>query len=591
LPPHGPTLHRGAPRRRRAPSTPRTAATTLAGAARLVVAVLLVGTALLFVALVGEGIAAASGPLAAGPDVSARPPEPRGRGPTEDADIILPAAEARGGEFLAALLDAEEVLAQPMDPAPGSEVKAAGAVAQALPAAPDAPAGQGGGATVPPWWQGWRRRPPAVAHQPVEIDGAGTDPVRAGRLSASRALPDLVLDTGSSPAPKALPPQTVRNLVDRITSQATSLARTTVKVGGDLAGTGPGRLARSAELHAQAARRLANSAPLTARAELMGAISDLDQISTVASWVGERLEDKGEQLLEHAHLANVWVEVGRAIAGGNKYHPDSDTPLPPMSMGAVAATTADIAKDLADLTRQEAGPVRAGIELGALAKSTRAHATAAVKLGERGSSQARAKVHAALDDLDQLAVVVSTIAFRLVMDGGRLGTAAAGANATVDTALDELGIQPEHRPDWVPTFGEETAPVVPAQSAAEDLGAAQAQEILDARLDPSLDTRAGDQDRAPTPDAASGQGRPAVNEPPRELAGELAGVADGQSRTAPDMTGVHDAAGHQPVVSDSVAAVAGDSSSVSDEAGGDVGEGWAGVDAGAFDSGSFADVG
>jgi hypothetical protein len=180
---------------------------------RVLTAAVLLGVALLIVAVVGQGIAGARGltvaPVAPGAAASGGAPpafRPDGGGPSADGATGEPASSGNGGgapaEYVrsreaAAMLLAQEQLLRPWG-GPG----AAATAAEALPEGPRGPGrpGTGGSAVVPRLGEAWR---PELARRPVVAEAA----------------------TPTGPTP----PKSAAGILEPVVAAANDLARLTTK--------------------------------------------------------------------------------------------------------------------------------------------------------------------------------------------------------------------------------------------------------------------------------------------------------------------------------------------------------------------------
>jgi hypothetical protein len=164
---------------------------------RVLTAAVLLGVALLIVALVGQGVAGARGLTAepAAVDGDALPTaQPAGGEVTRAGAVtVLTAAETSGhahADYLWSRGTAAGVLAQSPSllPLAGGGIREAGAATQAQPPGPygpsDLPAAEDKSNLAPHWGEAWRRETPRVAHAPTSTDDPTGDAPSGGRPSS-----------------------------------------------------------------------------------------------------------------------------------------------------------------------------------------------------------------------------------------------------------------------------------------------------------------------------------------------------------------------------------------------------------------------
>jgi hypothetical protein len=197
---------------RHAPGRAGSIGAGLAGAVRLLIAVVLTGTALLVVALVGQGIADARVLGAPPPDAGraqARPGEAvRGGRPDLSSDLRSDLEQA--GASSSALLRQEPPAEH------GFHV-----AATHLPAPSDAPGGQRSVLAPPRWDQALTRRPPqVVGHELEEGDGGGDLPPESLQVAALGDTVPVAVAAARTPAPKRS-----QDTPQKINAQAEALER------------------------------------------------------------------------------------------------------------------------------------------------------------------------------------------------------------------------------------------------------------------------------------------------------------------------------------------------------------------------------
>ncbi|HKF00399.1 MAG TPA: hypothetical protein VKG45_15895 [Actinomycetes bacterium] len=440
----------------------------LAAVVRLLTTLMLLGTVLLIVALVGQGVAGARevAPPPAGPPAALTPVE------ILSARLELERTDAAGPDADPDVTGAQATV---------SPATAAGARAGAggSPAVPDRHGSGGpdrGALIVPRLGEAWKRTLVADTEEPGAVlrDGADTPLGNAGQAGA-------VVAQTTEPT---ITPQRARQIVTfnalLVSREAASLGALTEQVAGDryhyrngavfldskryvenrlgpaLQSGCPGgwcdlnkwvtALTENAKAHADAAKAGDNVALDEARKQANEAASDLGALSYLA---GRIASDTGRV----AEIARARVEqAGRDIAyareagsGGRSPGGQKTQAGPTWDPDHIARIVTEQAQTLEDFMKDYAAS-RIDDKFRGLVTSARQQAqdaTSSGLLGGRPSpADARAKLTGAVDALDRLADVVGTLGQSLGKQGTQLSQAADQARQTADRAQSNLAAVP-----------------------------------------------------------------------------------------------------------------------------------------------------
>jgi hypothetical protein len=427
------------------------APTGLTRVVRLLVAAALVGCALLVVALLGGGVAAARDQASAVP--------PAGH---TTLGVLRAAVELERGGAARARTDPAtlQAVARLYGWAAAPAVATGGGPADAaLGLLPDGrggpiPPGQSGDATRPRWEHGLSRVWAAVAGAPGEAgDGRGGSPdggppeggsPGAGRLAGA----GLTLAQAARPAPG--PYGTVDGIVDRVAGQAGALAARVAEFAADHANLLAAsqlsrraeRLTASVKAHAGDARAGAKRNDLgAARTMVDAAIGDLEQLIRLVKDVTPVVRDRaGELFDQEAGLAGLGVEDLRQQIGSYGRHARQDD----VDVAKVAAAAAGVARQLADATTRAAADHREmdvwwpAADVWWAADDARYHAwnAALSQTWPMRWIMSPARTHAlrAVDALETAATLAQVSAYRWGREGRRLELAAGSAELMLDAA-------------------------------------------------------------------------------------------------------------------------------------------------------------
>jgi hypothetical protein len=499
----------------RVPSGTGSSLARVAMVVRLLTAVALLGAALLIVALVGQGAAMAreAVPSTPGPpdgrnlaDVLRASARGEQADPPDQA-ALPPGTRVQDPALASALVDADRVLDRLPAPTPETGSPARGTTAKASPGPTGEPGPDGApsGAPVPQLGHG-RREPQLVAEAPRLVvsdtdppgglgSAAGTLPVGSLTVAAADAHADPPPPPGPPPPPPSPPHppppphplpggppsppglpkswHTVTGIADRVDLQATSLGNLATRLLGiytvydpNIPGRNAAQLAASVNAHADAARAHdSKQASAEARAAVDAAIQDLEELSLLAKDAAPRLRESGRRLHDIAADESRAVSQNREATGSYGRYAGQGTEDNPLTTGRtiaenVASRARDLKVDMATLSPLDAVDPR----FTSLIEQAEKHAKTAVSY-ERWpwsslysaatvDKEQRKAAHGAIDALDQLVVVVDTIAHRRGKEGDQLDRAAESARQMVEEARRAAANLPQAPPKGSSLDGE-----------------------------------------------------------------------------------------------------------------------------------------
>ncbi|HKE99155.1 MAG TPA: hypothetical protein VKG45_09525 [Actinomycetes bacterium] len=545
-----------APAGRDLPVTPGGGWTRAAGAVRLLVSVLLLGSALLILAMVGQGLAAeGEAGTAPSPALSAvLPPAPQpltvprpGRAAGEDPTAAYLRALAETGDLL-------NPLAGPVQPA----VRSTGAPPRQPDRLPSAPSG-----LDYDWGHGLARRL-ELARAVVaggggdddDGDGGGRGQLPPGRVAAAGTLPrdgGILAQSSGTPAPLSLC-GSVCDVVMSVVKAADDLSKQATPLGGPAARGLPGEVetikndaTRAHKLEFQADRARANGLefqqPLRESHAAMDAVVEgFAKFIEHTDAVGEKLQESKSTLYQAADKAAVNAERGRAASQDARSKPQQASSSAAVWTISVSTDAAFLMKELKNLALRYVD-----LEMQDWVENADKHQKSADKLQKRpGAAEEVAEAAVAELDvttlyLEKLIQRTREVADRLWDDGQTIRAAARAA--VVDLADAKARAEQLRQGDEG-----RTAPADKRDSLLGD---------PDATSDGTLDGTAGRQAdgggpdpaaRAPAaveqaPPAAEGSGTPlegwagtdpATTEPAAEPAAPAPTLDDGPSRLAGD---------------------------------------------------------
>jgi hypothetical protein len=402
---------------------------------RLLTAAVLLGTALLIVALVGQGFAAVR-------DRAALPPPSAGDRPV--AEVLRAATSmertleqqpagttGRYPPDAAAVLQAANVLGTTAGPEP----RPAGATPAGLPAGSDGPGvpGRQSVATVPKLGHLRQEAQIAMADQPVVNDA---DP-SGGLPRSGEGLPDgAVTMAQATPGPTSR--KSVGDILDPVVVAARGVLEEASKVPYHVFAPHPSVPGKSASDHAAQARKFEGWNQHTkAHAEMVAAIADFERLIASAREGAATLGAQGEQLRAAAENAKrdadrAVSEVRRDVSPG-----DLDPSTAPGSVGTIATAASTGAEGLLSSMR-EWTPDRVDYKVERLVRYAKDHAAAARNIADRKPEEARAEAMAAIGHLDNMVKLARKFAEDREKGGKALRAAADAVAVEVELARAEV---------------------------------------------------------------------------------------------------------------------------------------------------------